>query len=64
MTYKEKAKEVHPDLLRNSYLGGVRGCPSMVFKGATLKCVLGEGGDVKSRCTKCWNQEYKGEELI
>lgn len=59
MTYKEKMMEIHPDLVSYEYWAGVLGCPDDYFSLPSL-CVCGS----MKHCEKCWNQEYKGEEVI
>ena len=66
MTYREKISKEHPEMLNDSHLGGVEGCPfsygyekrqnSYCFtKQSRKEPILAE------RCRACWDREI-GEE--
>ena len=59
MTYREKLKIEHPELVDEDYIGGCFGCPGEYWKGApnfSTQCKkLGE-------CSKCWDQTIPGTE--
>jgi hypothetical protein len=61
-TYRDAIARHVPQNVHPGYLGGVLGCPEDYFHGAVgLGCT-----DCRclEDCATCWNQPYKGEELI
>lgn len=61
-TYRDVITRHAPQNVNPRYIGGVIGCPEDHFHGAMG---LGRTGCMGLRdCTTCWNQPYKGEELI
>lgn len=63
MTFKEKLKREHPELVNEDWYGGVHGCPSNHEYEAKKPCGSSKvfSGDIA--CSACWNREIP-EELI
>ena len=65
MTLKEKAKEVNPERVIASGIGGVRGCPSQFeFLDRKVELCNSHSGNINELCTRCWNQEFKESEKV
>lgn len=60
MTYKEKLKQIHPELVDDCYGGGCHGCPSDYGWPNQPYC-LGQCNS-NEKCAECWNREIPGTE--
>ena len=58
MTYRERLKLEHPEMIRGSYGGGCYGCPHGYWPDATCGCWEKKG----MSCTECWDREIPGAE--
>lgn len=52
MTFREKLKKEHPDMIHESYFGGCFGCPSSYEYEPEHSC-----SSNPSKCTNCWDRE-------
>lgn len=61
MTYREKAKMEHPELVNENEIGGVRGCPSDLT-GEDSPCAYPDKPICNDVCGACWDREIPGTE--
>lgn len=64
MTFKEKLKLEHPDMIDSRCGGGCYGCPCRYGYEAVEKglCRTEDRGSLEDRCTRCWNRTIPGTE--
>lgn len=55
MTYKDRARIYHPEIINNIYNAGIKGCPDQKDINGNKLC-RGEYRNVDF-CKKCWNRE-------
>lgn len=61
MTFRQKAQQEQPEIVNDSYVGGVRNCPeSYGYEETRDDCP----GSCETNCAKCWDREMPGAEPI
>lgn len=58
MTFREKLKREHPEMVNERYIGGCKGCPSGYGYGDNMPNCS------HVTCAECWNREIPGSEAL